>query len=253
MKRINTSGPNFATDMARIQLDLQMGNTPDPEKLKEVADGIEEAVTDWLSLLETLNTSPDFQTREYAKVTQVHLSNNGQTSDVVAKMMKWQAGCMRAMAEQRPPPMPPAGVDLEKIMEQAKGGKAAPSMVGMTNAEQITGSPFKGTEKAFESDTVKEEYEALCRDHSALIDMGANFDSFDPVGKVAFLDQVEAVEERWDVFFARFSLLGELDRGFVEQCDAFLEGMGLDERDFRGLLKQAHELMREEAEKERIA
>ena len=43
-------------------------------------------------------------------------------------------------------------------------------------------------------DKVKEEYEKLCRDHDGLIRMGASYGSFDPLGKLAFLDALEAVE-----------------------------------------------------------
>ena len=33
---------DFGTEMQRIQLDMQMGQTPDPERLNKVADGIEQ-------------------------------------------------------------------------------------------------------------------------------------------------------------------------------------------------------------------
>jgi hypothetical protein len=66
-----------------------------------------------------------------------------------------------------------------------------------------------------------------------------------------FLDQIEALEERWDVFFARFSLMGMLEPVYVEECKKFLASMNMDETDFRTLLKRAHHLMREDAERER--
>ena len=111
---------------------------------------------------------------------------------------------------------------------------------------------------------VKEEYEALCREHDALVSlvrvrvrvrltltlaltltltlaptltttltptptrnptpnpnpnpnqvqMGASYGSYDALGKLAFLDALEAVEARWDIFFARFSLVGALNADF---------------------------------------
>ena len=33
---------DFGTEMQRLQLDMQMGQTPDPERLNKVADGIEQ-------------------------------------------------------------------------------------------------------------------------------------------------------------------------------------------------------------------
>jgi len=256
METMNTS-PDFATEMSRIQLDMQVGETPDADRLLRVSKGISEAVDNWEGLITALRTSDDFQTREYAKLTEAHLEQHGQTTEEIAGMMRWQSGCMGALAENRPPPMPPPGIDIMKMMAEARAneeaGKPAPSISAMSAAEKITSTPFTGDELAFQSDTVREEYEAICRDHSSLIDMGGSYASFDAMGKIAFLDQIDAIEERWDIFFARFSLLGQLNQDFVKQCNAFLNGMGLDEQQFRNLLQATHKLMRDDAEKERNA
>jgi hypothetical protein len=256
MEALSAAGPEFAIDMARITLDMQTGNVPDKERLLQVADGLDSAVDQWEDIMTRLKLSRDFQTREYAKLTQAHLNNHNQTVEMVAGMMKWQASSMRAMANQTPPPMPPPYVDLEKIMKQLQdpsslSDKPPPSFSAMTAAEKITRTPFTGNEPAFESQTVKEEYEALCRDHMNLIEFGSKFDDFDPIGKIMYLDEIEKIEERWDVFFARFSLLGMLDLEYSEQCNAFLASMGMNEQEYRELLKKAHQMMRDEAEAER--
>mmetsp|Transcript_22453 Transcript_22453/g.40504 ORF Transcript_22453/g.40504 Transcript_22453/m.40504 type:complete len:336 (-) Transcript_22453:425-1432(-) len=256
MERLNSATPEFATEMARIQLDMQTGQAPDPQRLRTVADGIEAAVEDWENLLTRLRLSSDFQTREYAKLTQAHLASHDQTSQEISIMMRWQAQCMRALAENNPPPMPPPGVDMMKMMQEAQakseaGGGQPPSLTAMANAEKITSTPFTGKEAAFESPTVKEEYKAICRDHQALVSLGSDYASYDPLGKIRYLDEIEKIEERWDVFFARFSLMGALNQDFIRQCNAFLDSMGLNESDFRKLLKKTHAIMREDAEKER--
>jgi hypothetical protein len=94
-------------------------------------------------------------------------------------------------------------------------------------------------------------FKRLCTDHEALINLGSQFGDFDPLGKLAYLDQMEAIEDRWDIFFARFSLMGTLNQEYVEQCNAFLSSMGLNEQSFRELLKSCHGIMREDAEAER--
>jgi len=71
-------------------------------------------------------------------------------------------------------------------------------MSQLTSAQAVTATPFSGEEAAFESEVVRAEYEKLCRDHAALIKMGESYGSYDPLGKLAFLDALEAVEERWD-------------------------------------------------------
>jgi len=275
MERLNSVGPKFATDMARIQFEMQMGRMPDPEQLKSVADSIDESVDDWENLVTRLRLSHDFQTREYAKLTQAHLQNHNETVEDIATMMRWQAGCMRAMANNTPPPMPPPSLDLAKLMEQQQQQqqqqkqqqqegdgnddssteqqktKPPPSISAMTAAEKITATPFTGDEPAFDSPTVKSEYEQLCKDHVSLIEFGNKYDSFDPVGKLYYLDEIEKIEERWDVFFARFKLMGALNAQYIEQCNAFLASMGMTETEYRQLLKQAHDLMRKEAEAQR--
>jgi hypothetical protein len=251
MSRLERATPDFAMDMARIQQEMEAGRTPSSEKLISVASGLEEAVADWEELMTRLRISPDFQTKEYAKITQAHLDKYGQSIEGIAQMMRWQSGCMKALARNVPPPFPPPGIDLMKMASVSKSGKP-PSLSNMVNARYISSTPFKGSEKVFkENPIVKNEYEALCRDHSRLIEMGGNYGQFDPAGKSVFLDQIEALEERWDIFFARFSLMGMLEPVYVEECNKFLASMNLDESDFRSLLKRAHQCMREDAERER--
>mmetsp|Transcript_10461 Transcript_10461/g.12575 ORF Transcript_10461/g.12575 Transcript_10461/m.12575 type:complete len:255 (+) Transcript_10461:3-767(+) len=250
MESIYASTPEFASEMEKIKAGMQGGVPPDPEKLLAVADGMDEAVDAWENLMTRLRLSQDFQTREYAKLTQAHLDSHGTATDTIASMMRWQSGCMRALAKNLPPPMPPSDVDLLKLMKESEDTKP-PSMTAMTSAERITSSPFSGTEAAFDSPTVKEEHDQLCRDHAALIEFGSTYDTFDPLGKLSYIDEIEKIEERWDVFFARFSLLGQLDEEFCRQCNQFLESMGLDEQSYRKLLKKAHQIMREDAEQER--
>lgn len=249
MEQLNERAPEFAADMAKVQLDLQMGNEPDEDALFRVADGIEQAVNQWETLLARLKLSGDFQTREYAKLTEAHLATHGMTPQGIASMMRWQGGCMRAMALSAPPPMPPSDLDLQRLMQNSAADKPTPSVASMAGAESITANPFD--EGSLETESIRLEYEQLCRDHNGLIEMGGGYSNFDPSGKLAFLDQVEEIEDRWDVFFTRFSLMGELNADFISQCNAFLESMSLDETEYRKLLKKSHALLRADAEEER--
>ena len=250
MDKLNTATPELATEMARIQLDMQTGNTPDPDRMRKVAKGINEAVDEWEGLLTRLRLSNDFQTREYAKLTQAHLEIHGMTHESIASMMRWQSACMMAIADNVPPPMPPSDVDLMKIMEQSQ--QPPPSIAAMTAAGSIAPSnPFTGQEDVFDSPTVREEYLKLCRDHEGLIELGASYANFDPAGKIAYIDEIEKISDRWDVFFARFKLLGKLSKEFTRQCNDLLASMGMNEEQYNELLKKTHQIMRDDAEKER--
>eukprot|EP00957_Ditylum_brightwellii_P151788 11558527-Ditylum_brightwellii.AAC.1 len=59
----------------------------------------------------------------------------------------------------------------EGIGSEEGEGRGAPSISAMAAAEKITTTPFTGKEPAFKSPTVQSEYEKLCRDHNALIQM----------------------------------------------------------------------------------
>ena len=255
----SSSVPDLATEMTRIQVEMQSGTMPDPERLNKVADEMDRYVDQWESLMTRLKISPDFQTKEYAKLTEAHLSESSMSSNSITGMMKWQTACMRAVASNTPPPMPPPDLDLEammKLSQQAQSGEVGdnmppppPSISSMQAAGAINASPFD--EKDFETAAIKDEYVQLVRDHSSLIDFGSKYDTFDPLGKLAYLDEVEKIEERWDVFFLRFKLMGVLNKDYEKQCNQFLATMNLTEEDVRKLLKKAHQLMRDDAERER--
>merc|ERR1712137_777087 len=138
--------------------------------------------------------------------------------------------------------MPPPGVDLSAPQNGGPGGAMSPP--------SITADPFSGKDN-FGSEVVNREYLDLCSDHQQLVKLGEQYGSFDPLGKLAFLDQVERIEERWDVFYGRSALLGELSPDFRRQSQEFLAAMGLGAGEFRKLLSEAHESMRKSAEAER--
>jgi len=248
MEELYEQAPDFATDMAKVQSDMQIGGQPDKALLFRVADGIDQAVDQWETLLAQLKSSGDFQTIEYRKLVDVHLSKHGVTPTSISSMMRWQGRCMRALALNSPPPMPPTDLDLASMMNNAGGKESTPSLNRMTNAQKITSCPFN--ESAFKNEAIRDEFEKLCRDHNELIESGAKYSEFDPKDKIIFVGQIEEIEDRWDIFYTRFSLMDELNPDFVEQCNDFLESMNLNEKEYRKLLKGAHIAMQKNAERE---
>ena len=51
-------------------------------------------------------------------MTEAWTERQGESLETVGLMMRWQADCMRAFADGRPPLPPPPGVDLGKLMQQ---------------------------------------------------------------------------------------------------------------------------------------
>ena len=245
--------PKFAAEMARLQLTMQSGGEPDLARVRELADDLSRAEGEWKMCLTRMRLASDFQALEYFQMTQAYLERKGQTMDQMMLSMRWQADNMRAFASGMPPQPPPPGLNLEELMRSQQDAGQANPMAQVAAAQSVDCTPFTGNEAAFQSEMVQEEYAKLCKDHASTIKLGESYGSFDPVGKLAFLDAIEAIEARWDVFFARFALLDALNPSFKEQVDAFLQTMGMDEDTFRQVLGEAHAIMRRDAERERGA
>jgi len=245
MALLSGESARLSADVARLSLDMQMGKEPDGERLRAVATDMRRAHSSWELLISRLRLSSDFQSREYWQLTAAHLREQGTSFDVMNGLVKWQTDAMLAFAEKRiPPPLPP-GVDVSKL---SSPGSGMPPMAG--GMPTIDSTPFD-QEAILGSEVVADEYKRLCTDHAALVSMGEGYSLFDPLGKIAFLDALESVEERWQIFYSRFELTGQLNADFTEQTQAFLSQMGLSVPQFHKLIQCAHDAMRGEAEEER--
>jgi hypothetical protein len=65
----------------------------------------------------------------------------------------------------------------------------------------------------FESEIVQQEAKQLFEDYQALIQLGNNYGKFDREGKILFIQQMEAMMERYRIFMKRF----ELSEDFMAQ------------------------------------
>ena len=61
--------PRFAEEMSRLQLEMSMGGSPDPQKVGQMAEDLYEAEQQWQRMLARMRLADDFQSREYFKVT----------------------------------------------------------------------------------------------------------------------------------------------------------------------------------------
>ncbi|MGH7999957.1 MAG: DUF1825 family protein [Brasilonema sp.] len=65
----------------------------------------------------------------------------------------------------------------------------------------------------FDSDIIQQEAKQLFEDYQALIKLGGNYGKFDREGKKLFIEQMEAMMERYRIFMKRF----ELSEDFMAQ------------------------------------
>ncbi|AFZ30944.1 MULTISPECIES: DUF1825 family protein [Chroococcaceae] len=68
----------------------------------------------------------------------------------------------------------------------------------------------------FDSEIVQQEAKQLFEDYQALIKLGQNYGKFDREGKKMFIEQMEALMERYRIFMKRF----ELSEDFMAQMTA---------------------------------
>ena len=93
-------------------------------------------------------------------------------------------------------------------------------------------------------------YSGLVAEHKKLVALGQVYGKMDRSGKLIYIDELEAVEERWAVFLKRFELMGELNPLFVQQTRDYLFRLQINsDNDFLDLLKRARNLMRADAER----
>mmetsp|Transcript_84584 Transcript_84584/g.205170 ORF Transcript_84584/g.205170 Transcript_84584/m.205170 type:complete len:173 (-) Transcript_84584:39-557(-) len=167
--------------------------------------------------------------------------------ELIEALMVWQPQQMEAMFEKRPPPPMPPGLDLAQVQRISQ--KMPSIMNALSPAQGVRSTPL-GDGSALESDLVREECQAVMRDHQQIILFGKGYRSFDPRGKEAFLKQLETIQERWRILMTRFQLMGQLNPDFVSEYEAYLKSIGLTIVEFNELLEATHELMRQEAAQE---
>ena len=65
----------------------------------------------------------------------------------------------------------------------------------------------------FDSEIVQQEAKQLFEDYQALIELGSHYGKFDREGKKLFIEQMETMMERYQIFMKRF----ELSEDFMAQ------------------------------------
>mmetsp|Transcript_10555 Transcript_10555/g.24015 ORF Transcript_10555/g.24015 Transcript_10555/m.24015 type:complete len:377 (+) Transcript_10555:100-1230(+) len=243
LERLTDLSTNITKQFAPIMLNAQMGKLPDPEVVKPLAADLREAQDLYTANLARSRLSEDFQGREFYNMTEAIVNRAGLTLDNMKDIVEWQMGGMLAYAEGRLPPPPPPGITEEVLAKRPDISNA----VGLGSAS-ITVGPFDPNSATMRSEVVQAEFRKLLQDHEGLIKLGEQFGSFDPAGKLLYLDQIDDVEQRWDILFTRLQLTGDLNPEYTVQVEEYLKRVSLTPVQFREVLKAAHNIMRKDAE-----
>jgi hypothetical protein len=80
----------------------------------------------------------------------------------------------------------------------------------------------------FDSDVVQQEAKQLFEDYQSLTKLGGDYGKFDREGKVMFIDQMEALMDRYKIFMKRFELSDDfMAKMTVEQLKTQLGQFGM--------------------------
>ena len=102
----------------------------------------------------------------------------------------------------------------------------------------------------FDSEIVQEEAKKLFEDYQSLIAVGSNYGKFDREGKKIYIEQMEAIMDRYKIFMKRFELSEDfMAQMTVEQLKTQLGQFGMTPQQMFDQMHFTLERMKAEIEK----
>ena len=103
----------------------------------------------------------------------------------------------------------------------------------------------------FDSEIVQQEAKQLFEDYQALIQLGNNYGKFDREGKKLFIEQMEAMMDRYRIFMKRFELSEDfMAQITVEQLRTQLNQFAITPQQMFDQMHSTLERMKAELEKQ---
>jgi phosphoenolpyruvate carboxylase len=103
----------------------------------------------------------------------------------------------------------------------------------------------------FDSEIVQQEAKQLFEDYQALVKLGSDYGKFDREGKKLFIEQMEAMMERYRIFMKRFELSEDfMAQMTVEQLKTQLGQFGITPQQMFDQMNSTLERMKSELEKQ---
>jgi DNA polymerase III delta prime subunit len=99
----------------------------------------------------------------------------------------------------------------------------------------------------FDSEVVQQEAKKLFEDYQNLVQLGGDYGKFDREGKKMFIEQMEAIMERWQIFMKRFELSEDfMAQMTVQQLKTQLSQFGMTQQQMFDQMHQTLERMKAE-------
>jgi hypothetical protein len=102
----------------------------------------------------------------------------------------------------------------------------------------------------FDSEIVQQEAKQLFEDYQALIKLGSSYGKFDREGKKLFIEQMEALMQRYRIFMKRFELSEDfMAQMTVEQLKTQMDQFGITPQQMFEQMNLTLQRMKAELEK----
>jgi uncharacterized protein Yka (UPF0111/DUF47 family) len=102
----------------------------------------------------------------------------------------------------------------------------------------------------FDSDIVQQEAKSLFEDYQNLVQLGSRYGKFDREGKLMYIEQMEAILDRYKIFMKRFELSEDFSAQVqVEQLKTQLGQFGITPQQMFDQMQRTLERMKSEIEK----
>ncbi|MGD1805359.1 DUF1825 family protein [Dapis sp. BLCC M126] len=103
----------------------------------------------------------------------------------------------------------------------------------------------------FDSEVVQQEAKKLFEDYQSLINLGSDYGKFDREGKKMYIDQMEAMMERYRIFMKRFELSEDfMAQMTMEQLKTQLNQFGITPQQMFDQMHITLERMKSELQKQ---
>jgi hypothetical protein len=103
----------------------------------------------------------------------------------------------------------------------------------------------------FDSEIVQQEAKQLFEDYQSLIQLGSDYGKFDREGKRLFIEQMEAIMDRYRIFMKRFELSEDfMAQMTVQQLKTQLNQFGITPQQMFEQMNMTLERMKSELEKQ---
>mmetsp|Transcript_14432 Transcript_14432/g.38631 ORF Transcript_14432/g.38631 Transcript_14432/m.38631 type:complete len:329 (-) Transcript_14432:92-1078(-) len=240
---MSENGMVIAQLLAKFDRNMSSPNDVEKKDMLKLAQLWEDAGAAARALRAKASFVGDFVSlQEFAlQDAQARRLGSGITSVTINDAMDFQIQTLRCIATDTIPPRPSDEVMKFFTLVQQKG--KVPSVFQTSPPMSVISRIVAGL-----SGVALDEQKQLMREHEQLVSFGSSYGSFDRVGKLAFLDAMEGVEERWRLMLKRLELTGELSQLYADESRKIVNMLGLrDAADYRLLVREARDIMRADA------